>query len=1150
VATASLELGIDVGTVDLVVQINSPRAIAVALQRVGRSGHWRGAVPKGRFFVTTRDDLMEVAALTRAIRHGDLDRLIIPECPVDVLAQQIVAACSAEEWGEDEVFALARRAYPYRGLKRETFDAILEMLSEGIAARRGRYGAYVHRDRVNGKLRARRGARLAAITSGGAIPDNSLYTVVAEPDGVVVGTVDEDFAVESMAGEVMLLGNSSWRIRRIETKAGRMLVENAHGAPPGIPFWRGEAPARTQELSAHVGELREKISEMLLRTSPVGLSATQPEVAKAVSWLKEDCGLDDSGAEQAIEYVLQGRAVLGAVPTQNTVIAERFFDEGGGMQLVIHAPFGGRINKAWGLSLRKRFCVGFNFELQAAATDNGLNIALAEQHSFPLGDVFHFLQADTVQPILEQAALDSPIFGTRWRWDANRALALLRFQNGKKVPPQIQRMRSDDLLASVFPDAAACFENIEGERKIPDHPLVAEVMKDVLTEAMDVEGLKTLLRGMASGAIRVLAVDTPVPSQFSHEILNANPYAYLDDAPLEERRARAVEMRRVLPESVLEEVGRLDPDAIAQVREEAWPDVRDADELHDVLHTLVALPEELAAKMTSGEIHTSRANNAREMGHLGSSAGWDGYFERLLNEGRAGVASHGGRRYWVAAERARSFADLFPLAEFLQTLADVETARASRDDALLTLVTGWMSHLGPATASGLGETLGLAASDIEKALLRMEASGTVLRGNFSGAAGARAGVPAPHISVQQETEWCERRLLARIHRLTVGTLRKQIEPVTAAAFMRWLMRWQHVAGGAQVAGERGTLEVLQQLQGFEISANAWERHVLARRIADYDPKWLDQLCLTGAVGWGRLSPHPATIDSGGTTTAASRGEGADAAPAPRQRRVIPTSVAPITFFVREDSDWMIPRHATGDEAETRGVSHGAQLVLDFLRQRGASFFADIVRATGKLKAEIETALWELVAAGLVTADGFDNLRSLIDPKRRAGQGSGKSTRPRHSSGRWALLHAEAAAERPRAVEAACWMLLRRYGIVIRDLLARESNLPPWRELLMGFRRLEDRGEIRGGRFVDGFLGEQFALPVAVESVRAMRGLPLSGDTVTLSAGDPLNLIGILVPGERVPAISGKTVSYQDGIAVSASEHSAPGAAPQSEAVAG
>jgi len=1180
VATASLELGIDVGFVDLAVQINSPRAIAVALQRVGRSGHWRGAIPKGRFFATTRDDLMELAALVRAIRLGDLDRLMIPEAPVDVLAQQIVAACAAEEWGEEEMFALARRAYPYRNLKRETFDAILEMLSEGIAARRGRYGAYIHRDRVNGKLRPRRGARLAAITSGGAIPDNSLYTVVAEPDGAMVGTVDEDFAVESNRGDIMLLGNSSWIIHRIETNNGRMLVHDAHGAPPSVPFWRGEAPARTQELSGHVGELRQKVSEMLPRTSPVGFSATQPEVAAAVSWLKEECGLDDSGAEQAIEYLLQGRVVLGAVPTQTTVIAERFFDEGGGMQLVIHAPFGGRINKAWGLSLRKRFCVGFNFELQAAATDNGLNIALAEQHSFPLGDVVHFLNADTVQPILEQAALDSPIFGTRWRWDANRALALLRFQNGKKVPAQIQRMRSDDLLASVFPDAAACFENIEGERKIPDHPLVAEVMKDVLTEAMDVEGLKSVLRGMASGEIRVIAVDTPVPSQFSYEILNANPYAYLDDAPLEERRARAVEMRRVLPESVLQEVGGLDPGAIAQVRSEAWPDVRDADELHDVLHTLVALPKGLdfvwgqppsAAPFSEAEpsheadglsdsaardVLLDRKAEGGGYPHM-SNTSWGLYFDRLVNEGRAGVASIEGRHYWVAAERARSFRSLFPGAKFEQNPAEVEKGDVSRDEALLTLAMGWMSAVGPTTAAQLGNALGLPASDIEKALLRMEASGTVLRGKFTSIGSTRAeptlslskGVPGPHEAVelgstgqpevavptqsqtQPETEWCERRLLARIHRLTVGMLRKQIEPVTAAQFLRWLLRWQHVAPGSQAKGERGTLEVLQQLQGFEVPANAWERQVLARRIADYDPKWLDQLCLTGAVGWGRLSPHPATLDTGGA-------DGSDGLTAPRQRRVIPTSVAPITFFVREEVDWLGLRenpHFSQMQGEMgragAGLSYGAHQVLEFLRHRGASFFADIVRGTGKLKAEIETALWELVAGGLVTADGFDNLRSLVDPKRRAGQGSGRSTRPRHSTGRWALLHADAAVERPRAIEAACWMLLRRYGIVIRDLLARESNLPTWRELLMAFRRLEDRGEIRGGRFVDGFLGEQFALPVAVESVRATRSLPLSGETLTLSAADPLNLVGILVPGERVPAISGRTVSYQDGVAV-------------------
>ena len=1111
VATASLQLGIDVGTVDLAIQISSPRAIAVALQRVGRSGHWRGAVPKGRFFATTRDELFECAALVRAIRHGELDRIMIPDSPLDILAQQIVATCASagstnpEEdtgWKEDDLFDLVTRAYPYRNLSRPTFNSILEMLSEGIAARRGRYGAYLHWDRANHKLRARRGSRLAAITSGGAIPENALYTVVAEPEGIVVGTLDEDFAVESNAGDIMLLGNTSWRIRRVEGKSGRVLVEDAHGAPPSVPFWRGEAPARTEELSSEIGSLRKEISETLPNISPVGDWRSRPEVAETVAWLKQECGLDDSGAEQAIEYLLQGRVVLGEVPTQNTIIAERFFDEAGGMQLVIHAPFGGRINKAWGLALRKRFCRSFNFELQAAATDNGLNIALAEQHSFPLADVFHFLSAETVQEVLVQAACASPIFGTRWRWDANRSLALLRFQGGKKVPPQIQRMRSDDLLASVFPDVAACQENIPGDIQIPNHPLVDEVMKDVLTEAMDVEGLKNLLCGMDEGRIRCIAVDTPVPSQFSHEILNANPYAYLDDAPLEERRARAVQMRQILPESVLEEVGKLDPAAIAQVREEAWPDVRDADELHDVLHTLIAVPEDLGQRPT----------DAMPAAHITE---WSGYFARLVEEGRTGVATSQAnhRRYWVAAERERSFALLFPDADFEKTPAEIETTPPSREDALLAMITGWMTHLGPATAEELGNLLGLSSSEIEKALLRMEASGTILRGRFTEKA-LTARAPAQETPSPQQ-EWCERRLLARIHRLTVATLRKQIEPVTAAQFMRWLLRWQHVAPGSQVQGERATLDVLRQLQGFEIPANAWERQVLSRRIANYDPKWLDQLCMTGAVGWGRLSPHPATLEDS----------------AAGKRRVIPTSVAPITFFVREESDWMSPHHPIVEQPESRGLSDGARQVLEFLRQRGASFFADIVRGTDKLKAEVETALWELVAAGVVTADGFDNLRSLIDPKRRAGQGSGRISRPRHSSGRWALLYADPAVERNRAVEATCWILLKRYGIVFHDLLAREPNLPKWRELQMAFRRLEDRGEIRGGRFVDGFLGEQFALPVAVESLRATRKLPPTGEAITVSAADPLNLVGILVPGDRVPAISGKAVVFRDGVAV-------------------
>ena len=1179
VATASLELGIDIGTVDLVCQISSPHSIAVALQRIGRAGHWRGAVPKGRLFAMTRDDLIECAALVHALRLGELDRLEIPDAPLDVLAQQIVAMCACEDWNEEDLYQVVRRAYPYRELARRDFDALLEILSEGMTTRRGRYGAYLHRDRVGHRLRGRRGSRLVAITNGGAIPESALFTVVAQPDGTTVGTVAEDFAVESMGGDVFLLGNTSWRISRVEGNSGRVLVEDAHGAAPNIPFWLGEAPARTPELSAQVAAIREKVSELVGVGAALVAAQDQPNAARAatraapteaVNWLKDQCGLDDSGAEQAVEYILAGRAMLGAVPTQRTIIAERFFDEGGGMQLIIHAPFGSRINKAWGLALRKRFCRSFNFELQAAATEDGLNISLGEQHSFPLADVFHFLLPQSAAPVLEQAALVSPIFATRWRWDSTRALALPRFRNGKKVPIQIQRMRADDLLAAVFPDAAACQDNLEGDIRIPDHPLIREVMKDVLTEALDLEGLKRLLRGIGDGSIRCLAVDTPAPSQFSHEILNANPYAYLDDAPIEERRARAVSLRRVMPETVLTDIGRLDPAAIAQVREEAWPDVRDADELNEVLQVFVALPENFAPAVQAGAPGLSVA------------AQWGDLFGQLVANKRAARARVGGSILWVAAEKIKAFSRLFPEAQFETWLTEVDEPVPSRDDALLQLVRGWMEHSGPVEAAWLAQTVGLPAADIEAAMLRLEVEGRVLRGQFldkpalsplgervtrDGAFIRRRG-PGEGVAAAP-LEWCDRRLLARIHRLTLGALRREIQPVTRAQFMRWLLRWQHLAPGTQVNAQRGVLEVIRQLQGFEAPANAWESKILARRVAGYDPLILDQLCLTGEVGWGRLSPHPATLLVTEASTALPSGDLAEACHSERSeesrsvlvpvhtsfsanqseiprsarndtrmgtaRRITPSSVAPITFFVREESDWMMPRHAPLAEI-SRSLSEAARQVLEYVRQRGASFFAEIVRGTGRLKSEVETALWELVAAGLFTADGFDNLRALIDPKRRSGQARGRKARPRHSTGRWSLLFSGETTDRSKALEAVCRVLLERYGVVFRELTAREEFPFKWRELLMTFRRLEDRGEVRGGRFVDGFVGEQFALPSALESLRAARhadaathrDAPLESEILTLSAADPLNLVGIILPGERVPAISAKTITLRDG----------------------
>jgi ATP-dependent Lhr-like helicase len=580
VATASLELGIDVGHVDLVCHLGAPRSLATLLQRVGRSGHFLGAIPKGVIFPLTRDELVQSAAAVRAVYGGDLDRVAIFENPLDILAQQMVATAASAEIGVEELWALVRRAYPFRHLPRADFEAVLDMLAEGVSTRRGRRSAHLHFDRVHGQLRARRGARLAAITSGGAIPDTADYDVIEDPAGAFVGKVNEDFAIESLAGDIFLLGNRSWRILRVE--AGRLRVADAQGAPPTIPFWLGESPARTIELSAAVAGLRREVAER--RHDP----------AAAADWLIRETRVDAHGAEQILRYVDETAAVLGAVPTLDTIIAERFFDEAGGMQLVLHTPFGGRINRALGLALRKRFCVTFDFELQAAATDDGIVISLGEQHSFPLDSVFSMVRAHGVKDDLIQAALVAPMFTNRWRWNVTRALALLRHTGGKRVPMPIQRMRAEDLLAAVFPAQLSCGDNRSGPIEPPDHPLVNETLRNCLYEAMDTDGLRELLAGIDAGRIRTLAIETPAPSPMSHEILNANPYAFLDDAPLEERRARAVSLRRTDPD-LAAGIGALDPAAIAEVCRQAWPEARDADEAHDALLTLGILPAADAA---------------------------------------------------------------------------------------------------------------------------------------------------------------------------------------------------------------------------------------------------------------------------------------------------------------------------------------------------------------------------------------------------------------------------------------------------------------------------------------------------------------------------------------------------------------------------
>jgi len=1065
VATASLELGIDIGDVDLVCQLGSPRSIASFLQRVGRSGHAIDGTPKGRLFPLSRDELVECAALLASVRRGELDRLAVPAQPLDVLAQQIVAEVATREWSEDELYALVRRAWPYRALERKDFTAIVAMLADGFSTRRGRRGALIHHDAVNRVLRGRRGARLTALTAGGTIPDNADYRVLLEPENHFVGTVNEDFAVESLAGDVFQLGNKSYRIQRIER--GVVRVEDAHGMAPTIPFWLGEAPGRSDELSESVSRLRAAIAERL-RRDPTG--------DLALRWLMEEPAIVPAAAEQLVEYLNAGHAALGCLPTQDTIVLERFFDEAGGMQLVVHSPYGSRINRAWGLALRKRFCRKFNFELQAAATEDNIVISLTEAHSFALDEVARYLHSATARTVLTQAMLDSPMFTTRWRWVAGVSLALPRFRSGRKVAPQLARMGAEDLMGAVFPDQIACAENLPGEREIPDHPLVRQAIGDCLTEAMDVEGLERLLKGIESGEVRVIARDVTQPSPLALEVLSARPYAFLDDAPLEERRTQAVMARRWLAPEDASDLGRLDPEAIARVRGEAWPEAVNADEMHDALVWLGFLTDD---EVTAGPR-------------------WHEWVTELSAQKRAARVEIAGSTVWIAAERLPQFRAVWPTITTKPAIAAPAAydQQWSRDEALVEIMRGRLEGLGPVAQDTLASPLALQPNEIATPLAALEAEGFAMRGRFTPGANAE--------------EWCERRLLARIHHYTIKRLRAEIEPVAARDFLRFLFAWQRVSPDARLEGPKALDAVVAQLEGFGAPAGAWESEILPARIADYEPARLDKRCLAGHVTWGRVRARRA-----------NGGEG----------RVAPVRTTPIALFAR--------RHAAlwrslSAQDEMR-ASPRAQAVAECIRQNGASFFDELMESSGLLRSQLEEALAELVALGLVVSDSFGGLRALLVPSsERRTIPSGRRRRRTVSygmedAGRWALVRRPAAVE-GNAVEHVARTLLARYGVVFWRMLEREAAwLPPWRELLRVYRKLESRGEIRGGRFVAGFSGEQFALTDAVGLLRETRRQEAADEWIAVSGADPLNLAGILTPGPKLAALTGNRLLYRDGV---------------------
>jgi ATP-dependent helicase Lhr and Lhr-like helicase len=1141
VATASLELGIDIGAVDLVIQIGSTRAISTLLQRIGRSNHTVSGFPKGRVFPLSRDELVECAALLDSVRRGELDRLEIPEQPFDILAQQIVAAVAPEEWTEDALFETIRRAYPYRNLSREDFDAVVRMLSEGFTTRRGRRGAYLHHDAVNHRLRARKGARLAAITSGGAIPDTADYRVIMEPSETLVGTLNEDFAIESMAGDIFQLGNASYRIKRVEP--GSVRVEDAKGQPPSIPFWLGEAPGRSAELSEAVSRLRTEIAE---RTDASASEAGEGTHVSSLDWLTNEVGLQTGAAEQIVEYLVTTKLALGVMPTQQQIVAERFFDENGSTHVVIHAPFGSHLNRAWGLALRKRFCRTFNFELQAAATEDSIVLSLGPTHSFPLDTIFSYLNSKTVRDVLTQALLDAPMFNIRWRWNGTRALAIPRWRSGGKVPPQLQRMAAEDLLALVFPDQVACAENLTGPIEIPNHPLVTQTIRDCLDEAMDIRGLEALLQSIERGERSLIARDMVEPSPFAAEILTAKPYAFLDDAPAEERRTLAVMNRRFLDAESAADLGKLDQAAIDRVREEAWPQAESADELHDALMQLGFMTVAEGARNEWRALFDELVNDKRatclsvKLDPLANSGGTD------LNDERASAS---GTDLWIAAERLVLLRAIHS-GGLLTPPIDPPSSYANEtwtfEDALIEIVRGRLDGVGPTNVNELAASLSLPLNKIEQALARLEGEGFAMQGSFTpNQWGISPTVREGSGMRALQTEWCSRRLLARIHSYTLNRLRKEIEPVSAADFLRFLFVWQKVAPDHHVEGPESVASILDQLEGFEAPAGAWESEILPARLADYDPAWLDSLCLSGKLTWLRLSPPRLSPEKTSNSS--------------------PVRSTPVVLLSRNNVSVWHKVFPAPPESNGVMLTTNTQAVYEHLRDHGASFFVDIIAGTNLLPSMVEEALGELVFRGLVSADSFTGLRALLTPLSKSTHREVEKRRRKHkqvysmdNAGRWVCLRREERVRNPTpgspagqpgwggaareganfaaaidrdAIEAVAHKLLARYGVVFRKVLERESINVPWRDLLRVYRRLEARGELRGGRFVGGFSGEQFATTEAVQLLRSIRRAAPDETLISISAADPLNLVGVITPGPRLSSSSSNRVLYRDGVPI-------------------
>ena len=1097
VATASLELGIDVGAVELVCQIDSPKTISAAIQRIGRSGHRLDATPRGRLFALTIDDLLECAAAVRAIRAGRLDEVEIPVGCMDVAAQQIVAIAAEEsEIGEAELLRILRGAYNFADLDGEGLARLLGQMAAELSTRVQGAAPKIFYDRTGGRVRARRGARLAAITSGGTIPESGNLDVVIASQGRKIGDVEEDFAQESSRGDIFALGSMPWRVLGISRN--RFMVEPAPGMAPSLPFWQTEAAGRSPALSAEVSDLRR---EVVTRAASGGEDG-------AGAWLAAECAIDERAARQVVQYVRRGEAALEALPDQRTLIVERFFDGLGGTQVVIHSPLGIRVNRGLGLALRKRLCQSFDFEIQASAIDDAVLLALNARHSFPLETLTAMLSARSLRHVLEQALLAAPMFEVRLRHVATRALAVMRSMRGRKVPAWIQRLRTQEVAAAIFPQREACLENRPAEVALPDHFIVGETMRECLEESTDIRRLLDLWRGIESGEVRVVNVDAVAPSVFAHRVLLAWDYSFLDDGERANRRSRTVMLNRSMAEDVLrtEDLSEmLATEAVETVEAEVTGRAvsrraRDRDELYELIRSHGSLRPDALEERVGGD--------------------WRAILAALEQEGRVvrlGLEP-GEAQTLIAAEDVALFAAAYPGASVGSlAAAALATAAPEAEEAQREIVRRALRTSGPVEVAELGERLRMLPEALERHLTALEAGGLVFRGHFTPRRFAPGAIANPR-TADSPLQWCDRYNLERIHRLTLNRLRSEVEPCSDDVYAAFRMRWNHIGGAGTTGDSSGVAIVLEQLSGLAFSPELWERAILPARIPGYLPEWLDLLCLGGEVVWSAVPGEAAVAQ-------------------------VP---ARITFFRRRRASAVSPDRRAETQAEETEDRDGRAVFLA-LAAGGAQYLDELADRAGLAERVVLAALWRLAAAGKVSNDSFAPLRLLwsapravraIAPDRDRRNRGDAALRARLRSsvaGRWSTLASAPAAGGGEARDLArerALALLERNGILTREMLALESEPVPWQEISFALRRMEYAGTVRRGYFVRSLSGEQYATPPALEMLAAARNLnPARERLSALSAVDPANPHGAILPGCGVPRDASNFIVFRAGRAV-------------------